>query len=336
MPDIGHKMASLNEILGNQLTDLLKADHSSPFKPKQLEEDVRLRPTDDQSRVIMKFEEKRLLLQAICDRKEALFGPNAAKMKPAQKQALWEEVIDTFRQNCPDSTAELSSGYVRGIFWQNLRKRTLAKKERAMTDENVKFDELDELVAQILGDKMSTPPASVTHSEAPTTLSYQNISDILLPVLKDTFYNYQLNNSTDTHENSGSPAPTLNNVNLDYSKLTPHNNNNEERAPKRPFEFDMPSSSEEPPELKRARISSPQNVLAEARLSNITAETEKIKAETRLLELKYVLECKKNNLRPERLADGRFAFVITDNDTKLGEENSQSPVSSDNLEIDEH
>uniref|UniRef100_A0A1I7RXH4 Uncharacterized protein n=1 Tax=Bursaphelenchus xylophilus TaxID=6326 RepID=A0A1I7RXH4_BURXY len=194
------------------------------------------------------------------------------------------------------------------------------------------LNKLDELVAQILGDKMATPPASMTHSEPPTTLNYQNISDILLPVLKDTFYNYQMNNHDDA---PGSPAPTLNNVNLDYSKLTPHNNN-EERAPKRPFEFDVPSSSEDPPELKRAKLNTPQTALAEARLSNITAETEKIKAETRLLELKYVLECKKNNLRPERLSDGRLAFILTDLESKMSEANSQSPVSSDNLEIDEH
>lgn len=52
------------------------------------------------------------------------------------------QVIATFRRACPDSTAELSAGYVRGIFWQNLRKRTLAKKERLATDDNVKFDEV--------------------------------------------------------------------------------------------------------------------------------------------------------------------------------------------------
>lgn len=53
--------------------------------------------SDDQSRVVMKFEEKRVLLQAILDRRDSLFGPLAAKMKPAKKQALWENAIAAFR-----------------------------------------------------------------------------------------------------------------------------------------------------------------------------------------------------------------------------------------------
>lgn len=52
---------------------------------------------DEQCRVVMKFEEKRQLLKAIRDRKDQLFGPNAAKMKPNVKQQLWDEVISVFK-----------------------------------------------------------------------------------------------------------------------------------------------------------------------------------------------------------------------------------------------
>jgi hypothetical protein len=62
--------------------------------------------------ILFRFEEKRQLLKAIRDRKDQLFGPNAAKMKPNVKQgnllgcnsgkfqpflALWDEVISVFK-----------------------------------------------------------------------------------------------------------------------------------------------------------------------------------------------------------------------------------------------
>jgi hypothetical protein len=184
---------------------------------------------DDQSRVVMKFEEKRQLLKAILDRKEQLFGPNAAKMKPTVKQQLWDDTISAFKRACPESTAELSAGYVRGIFWQNLRKRTLAKRERMQTDQNVKLDELDDLVTQILGDKISSPPLS--RNQTPMNNNYSNLTE-LFPFLNESLYS-QLNNGNGinleniglnglqfgNNDNSGQQSPEQSNQSTDEWKM---------------------------------------------------------------------------------------------------------------------
>jgi hypothetical protein len=56
-----------------------------------------------------------------------------------------------------------------------------------------------------------------------------------------------------------------------------------------------------------------------ARLAQIEAQTARFKAETRLLELRFVCECKKYGLKPEKLADGRQAFIVTNDDTDASE-----------------
>ncbi|KAI6213164.1 hypothetical protein M3Y94_00118300 [Aphelenchoides besseyi] len=282
----------------------------------------------DQSRVVMKFEEKRQLLQAILDRKDQLFGAVAAKMKPAIKQSLWEEVISTFRRHCPESTAELSAGYVRGIFWQNLRKRTLAKRERAQTDENVKFDELDELVSAILGDSIITasPLTSRPQSNGQSN-SYSNISD-LFPFLQDTNFLSQLSNGTNGQIDNtlglsgirfalgGNESPQQSNHSADDWK-------DNERPP-----LILPQNKENdrnlsgPPAKKRK-----YSQIGMARLVQVEAQTARIRAETRLLDLKFACECKRQGLKAEVLPDGRKAFIITDPTTEeplnsVGGENS--------------
>lgn len=85
---------SLGELLLNpQLAAVLQRGAGGLLRAQKAA-DERRPQGEDQSRVVMKFEEKRQLLQAICDRRERLFGQAAAKMKPAQKQALWEEVSE--------------------------------------------------------------------------------------------------------------------------------------------------------------------------------------------------------------------------------------------------
>ncbi|KAI6220848.1 hypothetical protein M3Y99_01588400 [Aphelenchoides fujianensis] len=274
----------------------------------------------DQNRVVMKFEEKRVLLQAILDRKDQLFGAVASKMKPSVKQELWGDVIATFRRQCPESTADLSPGYVRGIFWQNLRKRTLAKRERAQTDENVKFDELDELVSAILGDSANgTPPPS---ANAPSASTYSAISE-LLPFLQDNSFLSQFSN--------GTTNGALDASGLGLSGLQPFNGAAESPQPSshsaddhEPPPHILPHNKENHAALNGQRRAKKRKYsqIGMARLAQLEAQTARIRAETRLLDLKYACECKRQGLKAEVLPDGRRVFVIAEETTSVGGENS--------------
>lgn len=88
------KLDPSKELLEKSLAFILKPLQKHHNQSNNFASNLKM---DEQNRVVMKFEEKRQLLKAILDRKDQLFGPNAAKMKPTVKQQLWDDTISSFK-----------------------------------------------------------------------------------------------------------------------------------------------------------------------------------------------------------------------------------------------
>lgn len=102
-----------------------------------------------------KTKAKLRILQLIRDEREILFGAFSSKLTKIHKMDAWERILEEAKNLGLISTSKTAS-YIRDIFWQNLRKRTMKKIDDAQQTggpggEGCILDDIDQMVLDIIG-----------------------------------------------------------------------------------------------------------------------------------------------------------------------------------------
>lgn len=103
-------------------------------------------------------EQSRLrILEMILNQQKTLFGAFSPTLTKVDKVHAWDEITDEgVKLGLIPSSKQSSPSYMRDIFWQNVRKRTLKKIDDhratgAAGGKDAKLDDIDKLVLQIIG-----------------------------------------------------------------------------------------------------------------------------------------------------------------------------------------
>lgn len=99
-------------------------------------------------------------LELIRDQPEIIFGAFSAKCTKKQKNEVWENIT----KNAIDLgllPSYKDSKYVREVYWQNIRRRTVKKLDESRTSgaaggSEMIFDNVDNLVIDIIGASLYT------------------------------------------------------------------------------------------------------------------------------------------------------------------------------------
>lgn len=99
---------------------------------------------------------KMRILNLIRDKKDTLFGAFSPKLTKIDKQDAWEEILEEGKRLGLIPSAK-DINYIRDVFWQNLRKRTLKKMDESQVTggaggEKCIMDDMDHLVLDIIGE----------------------------------------------------------------------------------------------------------------------------------------------------------------------------------------
>lgn len=102
-----------------------------------------------------KLKSKLRVLELIREKKNVLFGSLSPIITNVDKDEAWREITG-FAIDHGLIPSNKESKYIRDIYWQNARKRTMkkideSKKTGAKGGPNVKLDDLDQIVLDIIG-----------------------------------------------------------------------------------------------------------------------------------------------------------------------------------------
>lgn len=95
------------------------------------------------------------VLELIRSQRETLFGAFSPSLTKIDKSNAWESITDEAKQ-LGLITSNKTAVYMRDVYWQNLRKRTLKKmddyrKTGSAGGKDAKLDDIDHVVLDIIG-----------------------------------------------------------------------------------------------------------------------------------------------------------------------------------------
>lgn len=102
-----------------------------------------------------KVQSKLRILELIRDNRRTLFGAFSADLTKIDKSEAWEEILDEATK-LGLIAANKDINYIRDVYWQNLRKRTMKKIDDskvtgAAGGKEAQLDDIDHLVMDIIG-----------------------------------------------------------------------------------------------------------------------------------------------------------------------------------------